>query len=141
MSAGCSSLNAARCAVRTSLLLLAAAALLAPLAYWQLGTIGLAIVGAAAVTMLIAVLLSHVMERLFARTGHSMAGLLAAMTARMLVPLMFVLAVVVWEHPSVPTWSAMYIAPLYFVMLVAETVFALRRCHSAASPTMVARQS
>lgn len=125
--------NDVRCAGLTSALVLAAAALLAPLAYWQLGSVGLAVLGAAALTMVIAVLLSHRAVRYFAGSGRAIAGMLSAMSARMFVPLLFVVAIVVCSAPSVPAWSAMYIAPLYFVMLIAETVFALRRCHAGQS--------
>lgn len=120
--------NKARCAVRLSALLLAASALLAPLAYWQLGPVGLAVIGGAAFSMMTAVFFSKWAESFFASSGRPMAGLLIAMVPRTIVPLAFVLVVVVGNFPSVPSWSAMYIAPLYFVMLINETLSALYRC-------------
>ncbi len=141
---------APRQAVGISLALLIAAGLLSPLAYWRLGEIGVAVLGAATVAMWFAALLSHVTERLVARVGNSMAVLLAGMTPRMLVPLIFVIAVLAWNHPRVPARSAIYIAPLYFVVLALETYFALRGCQAgqpgppivtAPTPTVVARNS
>jgi hypothetical protein len=128
--ANCTPLNAARCAIGTSLLVILVAAALAPIAYYQLGGIGIAVVGAATGTILLSVIQSVAVERYFARIGQPAAMVLAPMFARMIIPLAFVVAIVAWDNPNVPTWSAMYIAPLYLVMLVAETVFALRRNRS-----------
>ncbi len=87
------------------------------------------VIGSGALTIVCAVVLSHAMLRYFAGWGGVLAGLLISMSVRMFVPLVFVLVIVLWEPGRVPAWSAMYIAPLYFVMLIAETVFALRRCN------------
>jgi hypothetical protein len=123
--------------------------MLAPVAYWQFSSAGLVVVGAAVLTMLVAVVLSNALERLLVNSGQAMAGLLAAMSVRMSLPLTFVLAVAVWDHPQAPASSAMYIAPLYFVMLVAETRFALIRCQpgqtrspnsAGQTPAMTAKQ-
>jgi hypothetical protein len=122
-----------RCAGLTSALVLLATFVLAPLAYRQLGAVGLSVLGSAAGTIMLATVLSHAMARYFASSGRTTAGLLIAMIARMFVPLSFVLAIVVWDSPGVPTWTAMYIAPLYFVMLITETAFAIRRCNSGKS--------
>jgi len=143
-------LNAARCAFLTSLLVFIAAMPVATLAYFQLHLIGLSVVAAALVTMLFAIAQSHLAEQYFAHLNQPFAVVLAPMFARMIVPLMFVIAVVAWNHPRVPTWSAMYIAPLYFVMLVAETWFSLRRAglqaaaplqSTTTTPTSAGRQS
>jgi hypothetical protein len=117
-----------RCAGQTSALVVAAAFLLAPFSYWQLSSVGLTVIGSAAVTVISAVSISHAAQCYFASAGSPLTGLLVAMCTRMLLPLVFVVAIAVLGNPRVPAWTAMYIAPLYAVMLIAETAFALRRC-------------
>jgi len=101
---------------------------LAPLAHWQLGVPGVAVVAAALVTMMVAVVSSRWAERLLTPTGGPVSGFLAAMLVRMMVPIVFVLAIVLWNRLDLPSWSAAYIAPLYIALLALETVCAVRRC-------------
>ena len=133
--------NVPRCAIGTTFLLLIAAAIEAPIAYLQLGNTGLVVLGAAVLTMVAAITLSKFAEWYFVGPANAFARQVATMILRMLIPLSFVLTVILWEHPNVPTWSALYIAPLYFVVLIAETIAATRRIQSSASRSAVERRS
>jgi hypothetical protein len=108
--------------------------MLGPLAIWQLGWVGAAVVASALCMMLAALALSQVAERVFADPSHPFAGLLAPMLVRMIVPLLFVVAIIAWANPAVPAWCSLYIAPLYFVMLALETLAALAQVR-AGSPS------
>jgi hypothetical protein len=108
-------------------------AMMAPLAYWQLGVAGLVVLSAAALTVVSAVVVSGLALHFFALSANPLAGMLIAMAARMLLPLVFAVSVLLWNPAATPAWSAMYVAPLYFVMLIAETAFALRHCRSLPS--------
>ncbi len=73
--------------------------------------------------------LSNWARHAFVRTDGPLASVVVPMGIRMFMPLAFVLAIVALRHPLVPAWSAMYIAPMYFVALLSETGFALHRCN------------
>jgi hypothetical protein len=123
--------------------ILLVAAVVGPIAYWQYGTSGAIVVSLAAATMLLSMLLADWAARRFAQSDRAAMGLLAGTAIRMILPLAFVLAVVVLGRGRVERHLVLYILPLYFAMLLSDTVKAVRRAnatHDASNPALQSRK-
>ena len=115
-----SSLAPAHHPIAASLVTLAAAVLLVPLAGWQFGAIGAAVVAVLAVTVVVSEWLSAWCSERFTRANRTAASLLAASGIRMALPLAAVLVIVVRFRESVPVESVLYVVPLYLAMLLTD---------------------
>jgi len=94
--------------------------LLAPLAGWQFGVVGTAVVAVFTIAVVASEWLSTWCAQRFARTNRAAACVLAASGIRMALPLAVVLMMVVRFRENIPVESVLYVVPLYLAMLLAD---------------------
>lgn len=120
-------LDSARRALPATVFTLAVAAAIAPIAYWQHGKAGLAVVAVGAVAVVLSFAMANWSPRVLSAAGRATAGVLAATGLRMVLPL--ALALVLAFGQLVPARTVIYLVPLYLSMLGADTFLAARRPH------------
>ena len=104
------------------------ATLLAPIAWWQYGPVGIGIISIFAGAMLASLWISAKCAAALFRAGQSTAGLLVGSAVRMLVPLALALVLAIQRDQYLPLRSVVYMVPLYLTMLLADTHFQWREC-------------
>lgn len=98
-----------------------------PIAFWQYGNNGAIVVGLATATVIASTLLAAWLATRFARNNRAAMGLLAGTGIRMFLPLALVLAIVTLGRGRFDRQSALNVVPLYFAMLIGDTIAYVRR--------------
>lgn len=111
----------------STLIVLIVAVVVSPVAWLQYRSSGVIVISLAALAVVASIWLAASCTWWFSRDGRSSAGLLAGTGIRMLLPLGLVLALVTIGRGHIEPGSVLYVVPLYFAMLIADTVSAVRR--------------
>jgi hypothetical protein len=99
----------------------ATAVVLAPIAAWQFGGVGVGLLAAFAAVIAATGWFAQQAEARFARGDRPVAGLLAASGVRMAVPLVVALLFVTLGRAVAPVSAVLLLVPLYLCSLLAET--------------------
>jgi hypothetical protein len=120
--------------MRSTFVILVVALLVGSIAYLQYGASGLFVVSVGTATVLASMWIATWCAKWFAGADRMAAGLLAGTGVRMLLPLAAVLGLVTLGREHIEARSVLYIVPIYFAMLIVDTLAATRRIHSPRRP-------
>jgi hypothetical protein len=104
---------------------------LAPIAYRQFGTPGLAVVSSFAAAIVASVWLAAWGTTKLSQKHEMMARLFASSGVRMVAPLIIAVAVVLGRGRIAPVESVYYVVPLYLCMLIVDVVGWIREAQTA----------